>query len=265
MSNEITQKPIQPPAVDGYATFDPTPETSDNNEVRAGSRMLGVIIKFTNDARWILSGDGDDITGRELLPLNIRRTEVKWGEHGPLETRELAPGERYRDLKAVNATVPQSEWRMGPSGNLEGPWARQHVVEFIDLTDMACFSWPVGTIGGEMCINDLRDRVMRMRQFRGPGIFPLVTLSDTFMRTRFGGRQRPHLEIKKWVRAGEGGEVEPIGATVPPTLSPPTAAAAPTPAPAAPVPATAPATPAVTLQPVSEPTRAEELNDHVPW
>jgi hypothetical protein len=43
-----------------------------------------------------------------------------------------------------------------------------------------------------------------MRRFRGQNVYPVVTLSDTFMPTRFGGRQRPHLEIKRWITFGDG-------------------------------------------------------------
>jgi hypothetical protein len=57
------------------------------------------------------------------------------------------------------------------------------------------------------------------------------------MKTRFGGRPRPHFDIVKWTRlGGEGGEVEAL------------------PAP----------TPAPTLQPVQEPSLSEEFNDSLP-
>jgi hypothetical protein len=33
-------------------------------------------------------------------------------------------------------------------------------------------------------------------------VYPVVSLSDKFMNTRFGGRQRPHFLIKNWIRLG---------------------------------------------------------------
>jgi hypothetical protein len=48
-----------------------------------------------------------------------------------------------------------------------------------------------------------------MRRFRGQHVFPVVSLSDTFWPTRFGGRQRPHLEIKRWVMLDGGGNALP--------------------------------------------------------
>jgi hypothetical protein len=49
-----------------------------------------------------------------------------------------------------------------------------------------------------------------MRAFRGLNTYPVVRLSNTFMKTRFGGRQRPHLEIVRWIRLGDDGSVLPV-------------------------------------------------------
>ena len=51
-----------------------------------------------------------------------------------------------------------------------------------------------------MCI---RDR----RSYKGEHIYPLVELSHTFMPTNYGGRERPSLVVKNWVRFGEGGSL----------------------------------------------------------
>jgi hypothetical protein len=40
-------------------------------------------------------------------------------------------------------------------------------------------------------------------------MYPVVTLSDTHMNTRFGGRQRPHLKVQRFIAlGGNGGAVE---------------------------------------------------------
>ena len=36
----------------------------------------------------------------------------------------------------------------------------------------------------------------------GPNLYPLVGLADTFMPTQYGGRQRPHFEIKDYRALG---------------------------------------------------------------
>jgi hypothetical protein len=52
-----------------------------------------------------------------------------------------------------------------------------------------------------------------MRRFRGPDVFPVVSLADAFMRTRFGGRQRPHFNIKRWMNLGNDGTAVPAADT----------------------------------------------------
>jgi hypothetical protein len=79
---------------------------------------------------------------------------------------------------------------------------------------------------------------------RDQNIYPVILLADVFMNTRFGGRQRPHFMIKRWVRLGdEGGEVE--------ALPPPPAAGE-------------PAKSELPLQEVTEPTIQEDMNDDLP-
>jgi len=37
----------------------------------------------------------------------------------------------------------------------------------------------------------------------------VIRLSDTYMRTKFGGRQRPHFLIKRWIALGDGDRALP--------------------------------------------------------
>ena len=95
-------------------------------------------------------------------------------------------------MEALNDATPRSEWTEGPDGKPRGPWQAQHVVYLLDLKTGERFTWPTGTIGGARSVSDLVDKTKWMRRFRGPAVYPVVTLSDCFMNTRFGGRQRPH-------------------------------------------------------------------------
>jgi hypothetical protein len=69
-----------------------------------------------------------------------------------------------------------------------------------------------------MCVREFREKVRLMRQFRGERVFAVVTLTDTYMATRFGGRQRPELEVKRWIRLGPEGKALPAPST--PSLPP---------------------------------------------
>jgi hypothetical protein len=96
-----------------------------------------------------------------------------------------------------------------------------------------------------------------MRRLRGPNVYAVVLLSDTFMNTKWGGRQRPHFKIERWVRFGEeGGQVEAASGLTP----------LPSPTPSADKP-----TEQTTVQPelplneVQEPSLKEEMGDEIPF
>jgi hypothetical protein len=127
----------------------------------------------------------------------------------PVETRVLTPDEKFPDVKALNEAAPQDEWRKGPDGKPVGPWQKQHLVYLLDLKTMDLFTWASGTTGGAICIRDLRDKVKWGRKINGPDCFPVVTLTDTYMKTKHGGRQRPALKVKRFITLnGNGGAVE---------------------------------------------------------
>ena len=71
------------------------------------------------------------------------------------------------------------------------------------------FTYVTGTVGGNMAVGDLSDKIKTMRRLRGEQVYPVVTLADTHMKTRFGGRQRPHFKIARWVQLGGNGTALP--------------------------------------------------------
>jgi hypothetical protein len=235
MSNEVVKPEAR--ALDNFGDFDDSIEGDDDGRT-AGGLLVGTRLKYTNEATWENS-NGDNYTGRVLLATNIRRTEVKWGADAPLEVRELGAGEKFRDLDALNDTIPKSEWRES-FGKLAGPWVRQHVLEFADLESMERFSWPTSTVGGNICTHELVDCINMKRQFyKRVDIWPLVKLSHCFMQTKFGGRERPYFEIKDWYWPNKDDKIE--AAQSPPKSLPPA------------------------LQQVPEPTLKEELRDELPY
>jgi hypothetical protein len=130
----------------------------------------------------------------------IQRWPVEPGP--PLEERVLQPGEKVPDVKKLNAEAPQSEWREGPNGQMQGPWQFQYVVYLFHEETAARYTWTTGTVGGAICIRDLVERTHFMRQYNGAKVHAVVTLSDTYMPTRYGGRQRPAFIYKRWIKIG---------------------------------------------------------------
>jgi hypothetical protein len=132
---------------------------------------------------------------------------------------------------------------------LQGPWSPQQIVYFVDPRTMETFHWPDGTTGGGIAIREAVESIKSMRRFR-PGAAPVVELSSKFMPTKFGGRQRPHFEIKSWVSL---------------TREQPAALPAPNPVPAAPV-TLAQSPPLAEAEPLSKPVSiAEEMDDAIPF
>jgi hypothetical protein len=169
----------------------------------------------------------------------IARVLQKWIDKAPVHTSFLASGEQV-DVERLNAECPREEWSEDLNGKPRGPWQVQHVVYMVDMETMARFTYPTSTVGGSIAITDLKDAVKLMRRFKGGGIYPVVSLAAKHMNTRFGGRQRPHFQIKRWISFGPDGTALPAPA--------PAAKALPSGAHA-----------------VEEPTLREEMDDDIPF
>jgi hypothetical protein len=132
----------------------------------------------------------------------------------------------------MNNECPRDEWSEDMNGRPRGPWSKQRVGYFFDPETMEKYTWVTGTVGGEICINELSDRVRMMRRYRGERVFAVVRLTHRYMNTRFGGRQRPDLHIVRWVSLDDGGNGLP--ASNAPQISGPEVKPAPDPAQPAP-------------------------------
>jgi hypothetical protein len=244
--NKIEKK-ITP--IDGFDGFeDRVEDTGDDDDKPAPSGVIkGNLLKFSNEAIWKLR-DGEEVSpDLELVAVDILRIVQKWLDKKPVETRTLEPGEKIPDIKALNDACPKSEWGEY-NGKPQGPWQFQYVTYLVDLVTMDRYTFPTGTTGGAICTRDLADKVRLMRRFRGQHVFAVLTLADTFMPTNFGGRQRPHFIIKRWVQIG-GGDTPALPAPHP---TPPPIEAATEPLPG--------------MKTVEEPTLSEKMGgDEVPF
>jgi hypothetical protein len=180
---------------------------------------------------------------------------VRWGKDGkPVgPPRVLGPGEQYRDVEAVNETIPKEEWLPGfEKGKLRGPVENQNVVVFGNLATMERYVWPsvMTTIGSAIAVRELNERVKRMRHFRGARVYAKVGFSKCLFPTRYGERQRPHLQITGWVEPTEHGLAEIDSRLLPGLQQVPTPKTQPDPAPDA--------------RAVTEPSLSEELDDDLP-
>lgn len=262
MANEVAKKPVE---LDGFDTFEDRVEGADE---QVSNRVIqGQLLKFSNEATWLV-GEDELPANLELVAFDIARVVNKWPvDDGPPLSKILGPGEKFPDIDKLNAETPKTEWREGPNGQPVGPWQQQYVLYLLDPLTMGKFSYATSTIGGGIAVRDLRDRITWMRRLRGNHVYPVVTLADVFMRTRFGGRQRPNFVIKRWVTFGDGGgdaaalpaptniDPNPESEPVPKTMQEKLDAFA----------GHEPGKDASGLRTVEEPTASEVVQDSIPW
>jgi hypothetical protein len=262
MSDEMKNNNL--PAVDGF-------DDCAGDDQQIARVILGEKWQFTNDGTWVNGDDAVIPPDREVVVVDTARVLQKWIDQTPVRdaTRFLPPGEQV-DVEQLNEDCPRSEWSDDLNGKPRGPWQLQNVVYMVDLETMQRFTFPTGTVGGSICVGDLKDAVRMMRRFRGPGVYPAVSASSKVMKTRFGKRQRPHFEIKRWVSFG------PEGTPALPTTSPPSLPPASSPSPSKGPDRKAATAPGQNVKTqnskvltsgahiVEEPTLREELNDEIP-
>jgi hypothetical protein len=238
-----------PTSIDNFAGWEDGVEGDDRPQ--GAGIVQGTLAKFSNEAAWI-TRDGDELPADlELVAVDVARVVQRWQDQAPAETIVLEPHQKFPDIEEMNQKVPRKEWVEGPDGQPRGPWQAQHILYLLDPKTMDKYTFATGTTGGKIAIRELRDKLVWMRRLRGPNVYPVITLADKFMNTRFGGRQRPHFVIKRWVSLGaEGGQVEAL-----PSPSPP-----PKPADES-VPQT---TSDLPLKEIKEPSLAEEMEDEIP-
>ena len=239
MSNQVVNQSTQT-QLDPFAGYDDRIE--GDARPQGGGVIQGTLAKFSNEGAWI-TGDGDELlSGLELVAVDVARLCQKWVDQKPEETIFVAPGEKFPDIDELNTKAPKSEWREDLNGKMVGPWQRQSILYLLDLKTLDKYTYPTATTGGSIAIRELCEKTKWMRRHRGQNVCAVVRLSDTHMATRFGGRQRPHFEIVRWIGLdGEGA----LSAPKPPALEGGDAAP-------------------VSMHEVKEPSLKEDLDDDLP-
>jgi hypothetical protein len=180
------------------------------DEVQQSRVIRGEKWGFSNAGTWVNAADEVISPELEVVAVQICRVLQKWIDKMPVAgtTTFLAPHD-HPDVEQLNEECPRVEWAPDPGGNLKGPWQIQNIVYLVDLQTMSMATYCTHTIGGGICVGELKDTVKLMRKFRGDGAYPVVSLSSKYMATRFGGRMRPHFVIKRWMAFGPEGAALP--------------------------------------------------------
>jgi hypothetical protein len=225
--------------VDGFEGYEDGVEGVDRPE--GAGLIRDTLLKFSNEAVWVTRDEEEIASDLELIAVNVIRVVQRWQDGKPVETIILEPHQKFPDITEMNEKVPREDWLEGPDGHPRGPWQAQHILYLLDPASMGKFTYPTGTVGGRIAISELVDKTVWMRRTRGSNVYAVVTLADKHMKTKFGGRQRPHFEIVRWVRLGGEGEGDVQA-----------------------LPAPTPAAPQTSVTSVPEPSPAEDFNDDLP-
>jgi hypothetical protein len=109
------------------------------------------------------------------------------------------------DLAQLNAQIPQSEWDEGFDGKPKPPYQEVRIIYVLNPQSGERHTIVGPSIGLKICYEQLVDSVKTMRRLKGAAVIPVIRLSSVPMRTRFGMRTRPHLQIIRWVHFGPAG------------------------------------------------------------
>jgi hypothetical protein len=164
------------------------------------------------------SGKWTDRTGQPLplgpyVAVDCRKEAVRWSEK---TVADRISGDQNPDIDALNAAVPVDAWEDGFDGKPKPPWVMAYNIFLVNPNDGSRLVCSNSTWGQKAAFHDLRDRVGFMRKYKGAHVVPVVKLSSTSMKTRFGMKTRPHFEIVDWqVFGGTPSDAPAIAGPIP--------------------------------------------------
>jgi hypothetical protein len=164
------------------------------------------------------------------------------------------------DPDVLNASIPQSEWPIGLSGEPEKPWKVVFVIYLVDFRLGCMYTFESDTFGALLCYDALDEAITVQRMLRGAHVFPVVHLEQRpWKSSRFGPQMRPHLQPT--------GDWRTPSNLLPQTpalqIGGPTTPAASTPTPTPETPAGTPPSSAPTTPPASAASPSSTLLDHM--
>lgn len=176
----------------------------------------GTRLKFV-DGRWS-TADGREMTGKKLLVIHMTRALRRWHEGGPPEDISEDAGP-LPDHEAMNAAIPQSEWRRGLNGEPEKPWQLNFPVYLIDLDAFEIFTSINSTWGQKTAWVKLNTQIKFCSAIKKIKMHPVVKLGSSQM----GGKMqklRPDFTIMpdEWVSFSDLASLGELKPAIPPSL-----------------------------------------------
>ena len=223
-----------------------------NGSLAGGRLIKGFLIKWNETQGWF---DRDGLRPPEIMIVHsIDEALQRWQSQKVIDEIRDKP---LPDVDALNETIPVAEWEPGLDGRPKPPYSHQRIIYLLDYNSGQFYTYMNSTIGARIMWDNLRERVTVVRMLRGSAVRPIVKLTHRPMKTSFGMKHRPELEIIDWFGPRDGGG-DVLGGPPTPQISSPTT-------PVENPPAAAAAQALAGLKRVEPPSRGEEMDDQLPW
>jgi hypothetical protein len=171
-------------------------------------RINGPFVKFL-DGEWTIGGMPLE-DPYQPIALAVAHTLTRWRDQSVIDEIADKP---LPDLDALNAAIPKGEWELDMDGKPRPPWSSTLKIFFFDTATGERAIYATATIGGNIAVSEIADKVRMMRRLRGSSVYPVVKLKSKPMKTKFRQRPRPFFEVQRWITLGGGEQTLPAPPT----------------------------------------------------
>jgi hypothetical protein len=205
---------------------------------------------------------------REFYAFGLIKTVQKFVGKQLVETIIVPPHANFPDIQDMNERAPKEEWGVGLDGKPQGPFTHMLILKFVDIKSYERYAFVTNSMGGGVAVGNLTDKCKIARRAHGPNVTAVITCHSTRWQTKFNqSGKRPDFQVERWVILdGDKQLAKPTEAPKAIASSPVNAssiASAPKPDTIATLTTMGPE--GLSLKTVSAPTRAQELDDQVPF
>jgi hypothetical protein len=173
----------------------------------AGTSMIvGKMLKFL-DGRFVADKTEPLPPTTELVAVAVVTAWVHWEDGKPVEHRITRPGQShpYRtDLPDQDETT----WQPGLNDEPADPWRDTRYLHLICPDTGQDFTYVTDSHGGRRAVGDLKQQIANVRMAH-PRAVPIVQLTTTMMKTRYGQKARPDFKVVGW--RGRQGDIGSSG------------------------------------------------------
>jgi hypothetical protein len=185
----IRQSPAAPPqttlpAVVAKSTAVAVPDNRDYRsrylDEIAPSTIVGRLIKFGKDGKFVTNDDGEPISEDTEFIALCDETLVGWikvnGENAPPDRHQglLYDGYEMPARESLGDT-DQAQWELGLSGQPQDPWAHQMCVVLQHCDTKEMFTFSTQSVSGRRAVGNLLRHYERMQR-GGTNEYPVVRL-----------------------------------------------------------------------------------------